>query len=199
MIYIAFTLGEKKPDLVIGLLGATLGGLFTFLGVNISLKYTRRMNYGRFYLHFNKSQIYINSFLIESEFISEKLRGFERSELRFLHFNEDLNDLKMYIDSTIKTLNKDISEIDYNHLDVVILDINENAPIEYYYDMNFIIIIMADIYNSILKDGKYLINDKPDPINFNNINRINTGKPHSKQVKILEKRYKKVKRNMKLK
>ncbi|WP_336822959.1 hypothetical protein [Sporosarcina sp. USHLN248] len=179
-------------------IGASIGGLFTLIGVEISLKHTQAMNYGRFYLHFNKAQIHINRFIRKSRVISEKLGGIERSQLRFMFLEHDIDELKAEIENTIMSLNKEIGKIDFDNFIDNLLDINENAPIEYYQDLNFIIYTMISIYNSLIYDAKYLVHPRPRTI-VAGLSISGNSFPHHKQIRLLEKRYKTIKKRMKIK
>ena len=199
IIYFIWEYGEANKDLITALLGAVVGGLFTLIGVNISLRHTQAMNYGRFYLHFNKAQVHLNRFIRKSTLISEKLGGVERPDIRFMVIGYEYEELKKDIELTIKALNKDMESIDFENFADSMLDINENAPIEYYYDMNFIIITMISIYNSLLADSKYLVVNLPGQISFSALSLMGISLPHQKQIKLLKRRYKKIKKKMKLK
>ena len=191
--------GEENRDLFIAFAGSLMGGLFTLIGVNISLRQSQRLSYGKFFVHFNKAQVSINRFIRKSKLLSNKLSGADRHELRFMYPNKEFLDLKDDIGNTIKALNKEISDIDYTNFGEDILDINENCPIEYYYKLNNILIIMISIYNTLLDDGKYLMINKPNPILISPLSMMRMEKPHYLQIKILERQYKKIKRKMILK
>jgi len=177
-------------DLLTAFIGAIAGGIFTFGGVVFSMKHNQRLNYSRFYLQFHRTQIHIERFLYKTDILSAKLSR-DRNDIQIAFNKFDFIELREDIESTIISLNKEIKEVDLDNFVNVLGDINENAPLEYYFDLNFILFAMVNIYNGIREDSKYLVKELP-----NSIGSIRTSMPHQKQLKLLKKRLKKIRKKM---
>lgn len=200
VVFIALILGagDIRDDLFVAFISSILGGLFTLIGVKITLESSHRQNYSSFYLRFNKSQVYMDRFIKKSTCISKALSGTDRRLFRHKYFAGDFEDMKVNIEATIKSLNRDFTEVDYDNFLEDYLDINENSPLDFYYDINFMLLLMVSIHNSLIGDSKYLVSHKFAPISSSYLSVINLNIPHEKQINLLTKRYNKVKRRLKI-
>lgn len=180
---------NQNRDLLTAFIGAIAGGMFTFAGVLYTTKETKKSAYGRYYLQFNISQIYVSNFIIKSEAMISLLLGVDRKYARYTISAQDFFELRENIEKTIISLNNEIEKVDFNKFDMDIHKVNQNAPLEYYKDLNFLIFVMANIYNSLLDDAKYLVHKPPKAIN---LGYFRSEVPLNKQLLHLKKRYKKV-------
>jgi hypothetical protein len=179
-------------------LSSSIGSFIGILGAYGVAKWqmgkTHKLNNVQFYLQFNDAQIYINRFERKIAEIIKKTQGTERKHARILLHKRDFIELREYIELTIKTLNYDIKEVNFDNFTEELGKINRFAPIAYYKDLNFLIFSMAIIYNLLLFDCRNLINDLPKRIEFPMLNNLSI----QFMVKKFRSKYKKMKSKLKV-
>lgn len=179
-------------------LSSALGGFVGILGAYFiaswQIKESQKFNNIPFYIQFNEAQLHINRFIEEVQKILEHTEGVERINARLLLTENNYLELKKNLQLTIKTINKDIKEVDFNNFVEHLGKFNQYAPLHYYKDLNFLIFSMAIIYNLLLEDSKYLIEDVSPKIDI----PMSKGLSLSRILKKFRKKYKKMKKKLKI-
>jgi hypothetical protein len=147
-------------------IGAFVGVLGAFLIARWQIDRGQKLSNNPFYLRFNEAQIYINRFNEKVDRIIRLTQGAERNNARILLSKLDFLELKETIELTIKTINKDLEEVDFNKFVEDLGTYNQNAPLVYYKDLNFLLLGMVCVYNLLLEDCKYLLMNLPDKIDM---------------------------------
>ncbi|RXY98546.1 hypothetical protein [Fictibacillus sp. S7] len=171
----------------VGLVGAIFIAIW-------QVKKAQKLNNIPFYLDFNKAQIYINRYIEKVEEILSKTQGIERKNARKLLSQNDYVYLKENLELAIKTVNKEIKQVDFKNFSEVVLEINLNAPLTYYKDLNFLFFTMAVMYNFVINDSKNIVRNLPPKIGLYFANDL----PILFILRKFKQRYKKLKKQMKI-
>ncbi|OAH59395.1 hypothetical protein AWH48_14740 [Domibacillus aminovorans] len=150
----------------------------------------------QFYIRFNEAQVYINQFDREVEEILNITRGNERRFARIVLSEHNFKELKENWEIAIRIINPEIEEKELDDFVVVLSKINQNAPLDYYKELNGMIFEMAVIYNLLLKDCKYLVGDLPRKIDTGFFMNKNLTLPF--MIKRFRKKYKRMKKKLKI-
>jgi hypothetical protein len=147
-------------------IGSFVGILGAFFIAKWQINKGQKLENNPYYFQFNEAQIHINSFYENVKKILEITESADRRNARILLSEIHFLDLKKNLELTIKTLNKEIREVNFNNFIEQIMILNQNAPLAYYRDLNSLIIEMAWIYNLLIKECKNLVMDLPSEIDI---------------------------------
>ncbi|MGG3447359.1 MULTISPECIES: hypothetical protein [Bacillus cereus group] len=179
-------------------LSGTIGSFVGVLGAMGIAKWqmnkTQKLGNNSYYLHFNIAQIYIDRFDNRVEEILSLTEGAKRRDARILLHKHDYIKLKEDLELAIKTVNKDMTDINFEKFPEELGKINQNAPLIYYKDLNFIYFSMAIIYNLLIQDARYLVDELPNRIGID----MNKNLSSRFMLKKFRSRYKKMKKKLKV-
>ncbi|WP_167834012.1 hypothetical protein [Mesobacillus selenatarsenatis] len=145
-------------------LGSFLGGIATWLIAMWQINKTQKLNNIQFYIQFNKAQIYINRFNEKVDNIMELTQGPKRGSARILLNGNDYLELKNDLELAIKTVNKDLTKVDFKEFVFELGEYNQYAPLAFYRDLSYVFFEMALVYNMLLEDSQYVVDDLPERI-----------------------------------
>ncbi len=145
-------------------LGSFLGGMATWLIASWQINKTQKLNNIQFYIQFNKAQIYINRFNEKVDRNIELTQGPKRANARILLNGSDYLELRNDLEQAIKTVNKDLTKVNFKEFVFELGEYNQYAPLVYYRDLSFVFFGMALVYNLLLEDSQYLVDDLPERI-----------------------------------
>jgi hypothetical protein len=154
---------------------------------------SHRLNNAQFYMQFNEAQIYINKFEEKMNKII-KYTEEERKHARIFLDKNDFKELRTYLEEAIKKMNIQNDDFDLDNFVIEFGKINQAAPLDYYKDLNFILLSMAIIYNMLLFDCRNLVHDLPDRIKMLNFEGVTL----RFILKKFRRRYGKLQRELKL-
>jgi hypothetical protein len=146
-------------------IGAFVGILGAIGIAKWQMNRSHKLNNIQFYIRFNDAQIYINRF---SEKVDSILEFTERNRKhgRIFLNKHDFLEMRESLESAIKTVNKEIDEVDFDNFIDELGKVNQYAPVVYYKELNFLFFSMAILYNLLLSECKYLVNDLPKKIDM---------------------------------
>jgi hypothetical protein len=181
-------------DTISSSIGSFIGIIGAYRVAKWQMDKTHKLNNVQFYFQFNDAQIHINRFEEKVDEIIKQTQGKERKYARILLHSSDFHELKKCIELTIKTLNLEIKDVDFNKFPEELGEINRFAPLAYYKDLNFLVFSMAIIYNLLLFDCRNLVERLPNKIQFPMVYTLSI--PFI--IKKFKSRYKKMKSKLKI-
>jgi hypothetical protein len=140
-------------------IGSFVGVIGAYLIAKWQIEKGLKFSNNGFYFRFNYAQIHINRFNAIVDMILENTQGVERTHARETLSAQYFVDLKKEIELALKTLNKEIEEIDFNNFVEELVTIVQNAPLPFYRDFYALFFGMAFIYNLLLEDCRHIVMD----------------------------------------